>query len=384
MKIAVVNLLDSFPPRTGGSNRTFELVKILSVQNDVALYIRSIYSSVRFIKKYYSSLRIINSKYSYKKFRKNFLIRTIDIVLSSLLFVIDIRKKAYNIVIIEYGRIQSLFFFFFCKLFAKSILCIDSHNVEVIIKLRLNQFWFLTFLAEKLILKNADFNIFVSKNDLKLSHKIYNYDKQRTAILHNFLDRKKDNLWDPKVIRVNTPKILFIGSLKYYPNIEAILNIDRKIIPILKNEGIKLLFLVCGHGRKPVINNDDYFQFLGYVGNLSVVIKDCSVAIAPISCGSGTRVKIIDYFKNGIPVVSTKIGAEGLLVKNEKNIIITDDWKKFSKSIQEIIKDFDLAQNLGRNGNILYEKEYSKSYASKEIRKIIKKAVITQLDYSMK
>jgi glycosyltransferase involved in cell wall biosynthesis len=81
--------------------------------------------------------------------------------------------------------------------------------------------------------------------------------------------------------------------------------------------------------------------------------------IVPLRAGSGTRLKILNSWAMGKPVVSTSIGCEGLAAVDGENILIRDDPREFASAILRVLDDPGLAQRLGERGRVTAERLYS-------------------------
>jgi len=79
--------------------------------------------------------------------------------------------------------------------------------------------------------------------------------------------------------------------------------------------------------------------------------------VAPIRSGSGTRLKILEAFAAGVPVVSTGLGAEGLRLRGE--VVVADEGRAFAEAIVGLVRDEDRQRALGEAGRRLYEQEYN-------------------------
>jgi glycosyltransferase involved in cell wall biosynthesis len=70
------------------------------------------------------------------------------------------------------------------------------------------------------------------------------------------------------------------------------------------------------------------------------------------------RVKILDAWARGIPIVSTTVGCEGVAVRDGENILVADTPQDFAQAVVAVIRDSDLAQRLAENGRRLVEEKY--------------------------
>ena len=95
------------------------------------------------------------------------------------------------------------------------------------------------------------------------------------------------------------------------------------------------------------------------------------VAVVPLRFESGTRFKILEAGACGIPVVSTTLGAEGLSVTHEKDILIADEPESFADAIISVITNHDVALEMAKNLRTLVHKKYSITSLTEEGRLIL-------------
>lgn len=150
--------------------------------------------------------------------------------------------------------------------------------------------------------------------------------------------------------------VVFVGNLNYAPNQEAIQLLSSKIAPKVTEKIQNVKFLVIGKLKSKL--ELPGLVFTGFVDNLSDVLSISDVAVAPLFQGSGTRLKILEYFSCGLPVVSTSIGAEGLEVENGVNIFIEDNLEEFAHRIVELLNNKSLSVAIGASAKELAVASY--------------------------
>jgi glycosyltransferase involved in cell wall biosynthesis len=96
----------------------------------------------------------------------------------------------------------------------------------------------------------------------------------------------------------------------------------------------------------------------GYVADLEAYLAETAVFIVPLQAGGGMRVKIVDAWSWGLPVVSTSIGAEGLSYINETNLLLADDPDAFAAAVVSLLSKPELAERLGAAGRNTIEAQY--------------------------
>lgn len=89
----------------------------------------------------------------------------------------------------------------------------------------------------------------------------------------------------------------------------------------------------------------------------------------------GTRVKILEAFAHGVPVVSTTIGAEGLDVVHGESILIADDPTEFAKHVAHVLNDREFAARIAAGGQALFHAKYSPDIFSKTVLTIAREAL---------
>lgn len=153
--------------------------------------------------------------------------------------------------------------------------------------------------------------------------------------------------------------IVFVGNMEYLPNQEAVHAIATKIAPKIQKEISNAKFLIVGRtpGEMELPNLPD-LTFTGVVPKVTEILAASDIAIAPLFHGTGTRLKILEYFASGLPVVSTTVGAEGLDVEDGVNVVIADDMDKFVMKMIELLKDKSLSKKLGKAARELVTKRY--------------------------
>ena len=92
--------------------------------------------------------------------------------------------------------------------------------------------------------------------------------------------------------------------------------------------------------------------------DLQPYLSETAAFIVPLRSGAGMRVKILDAWNWGLPVVSTSVGADGIRAVHDDNILIADDAESFSSGILRILQDRKLSRRLSENGRSTVESLY--------------------------
>jgi glycosyltransferase involved in cell wall biosynthesis len=175
----------------------------------------------------------------------------------------------------------------------------------------------------------------------------------------------------PVQSRVKRREIVFSGNLEYEPNRDAIKYFRREIWPLLRNSGLTWRLI----GRNPAgvgrwVKGDPQIDLSGPVDDAIAEIAAAQVAVVPLRFGSGTRVKIIEAWAAGTPVVTTSIGAEGLPYRAGEHLLIADSPESFAAAVFRVLDSPATATALAVAGRALYERELTWESAWKALSQV--------------
>lgn len=135
-------------------------------------------------------------------------------------------------------------------------------------------------------------------------------------------------------------KLVFLGHMYYPPNENALKNIATIILPDLDN---RYSITILGITPRKTIEKykNPRLTFKEGVDDLSKELLNYDIALAPLSEGSGTRLKILDYLASGLPVITTSLGIEGLDNKIAHLVTVEDDLRLYAQRINFIMNNIN-------------------------------------------
>jgi sugar transferase (PEP-CTERM/EpsH1 system associated) len=157
-------------------------------------------------------------------------------------------------------------------------------------------------------------------------------------------------------------RIIFTGSMDYYPNIDGALYFAQHCWPQIKAQVPQATWILVGKNPPPQILHLSELPGVTVTGSVPDVrpyLEEAQVAIAPLLIGSGTRLKILEAFAMRKPMVSTALGCEGLNVQDGRELVIADGPENFANAVVKLLRDAPGRQLLGACGRKLVEDEYS-------------------------
>jgi glycosyltransferase involved in cell wall biosynthesis len=167
----------------------------------------------------------------------------------------------------------------------------------------------------------------------------------------------------PVIRDSNKQRITFLGGLHWPPNAEGILWFAKQVFPQVKAEAPEAVLTVVGKSPPAGLDGEG-IEVTGYVTDLMPYLAETAVFIVPLHAGGGMRVKILDAWSWGLPIVSTTIGAEGIETQPEQNILIADTASAFVQAVIRVIREPALAQQLSQAGRqtIIDKYDWQKIY----------------------
>lgn len=157
--------------------------------------------------------------------------------------------------------------------------------------------------------------------------------------------------------------LVFTGHMSYEPNVDAVLYFCRQILPAIVAKVPGTHLLVVGMQPHPSVLALEHecpgiVTVTGEIADVRPYLAQSSVSIVPLRSGSGTRLKILEAMAMRRPVVSTAIGCEGLVAKNDRHLLIRDDPAEFAQAVINLLNDTGKWNQLANAGRELVEEHY--------------------------
>ncbi len=156
--------------------------------------------------------------------------------------------------------------------------------------------------------------------------------------------------------------VVSVATMFYPPNVEGIHWFATEVFPAIRRGAPETQFYAVGSrppaGIVQLATPTNGIVVTGYVANLDPIFLRGAVVVVPLHSGSGMRVKILEAFARGIPVVSTTIGVEGIDARAGEHLLVADDAQGFADAVLRILRDPELAGRIALAGRRLVEERY--------------------------
>jgi polysaccharide biosynthesis protein PslH len=234
-----------------------------------------------------------------------------------------------------------------------------THNVEAQIwqrhyEVARNLLWkalcwreFLTMArAERLYARRADHVVTVSPADQDFFAGLT--DSRKVSVIPTGVDL---DYFQPADSAGDAQRLVFTGTMDYFPNEDGIVYLIREILPLIRRRIPEVILSVVG--RRP----SSWLQALaaktlgvevtGRVEDVRPYIREAAVYVVPLRVGGGTRLKIFEAMAMGKAIVSTSIGAEGLDVRHDRDIVLADGPPAFANAVVDLLQDEARRRRIG-------------------------------------
>ena len=202
-----------------------------------------------------------------------------------------------------------------------------------------NQSWHIKRYEQK-ICRRAD-TILAAPNDIE---ELVSIGAERSKFYTTYHLGDDSLLSLPDLHYSNSEKsLLYVGTLSWEANINGLLWFYSSAWPLIKAKHPDLKFYIVGKNPDDRITafaeKDPQIILTGYVEDLEPYFQRSRAFISPLLFGSGIKVKVISSLYRGIPCVTTSIGAEGLYLKDGKELFIRDNASGFADAIHILLTD---------------------------------------------
>jgi glycosyltransferase involved in cell wall biosynthesis len=165
----------------------------------------------------------------------------------------------------------------------------------------------------------------------------------------------------PALPQFRTSSILHLGTMFWPPNVAGVLWFARDVMPLIWARLPDARFVVAGKNPPAEIQAlaaDPRIEVTGYVADPLPILEAADAFVVPLFSGGGMRVKILDGWLWGLPIVSTRLGAEGIDLGDGETILLADDAPAFAEATYRVLTDPALNTRLRSQGRAWVEAAY--------------------------
>ena len=167
--------------------------------------------------------------------------------------------------------------------------------------------------------------------------------------------------------------LVFLGGFRHRPNVDGVQYfIDECFPEIIQNfPSIRLNVLGSHLEEISQIYPTDRVILQGFVPQADIFLQQFRVMVAPLRYGAGMKGKIVSALSNGLPVVTTSVGAEGMYLVDGETALIRDSPEEFSEAVAQLLADDDLWRHLSQNGQQHVDSHFSSEITQSSLSRLL-------------
>ncbi len=192
--------------------------------------------------------------------------------------------------------------------------------------------WLKTSAYERHVLKRHRHIVVVSSDDEKFVRR--HSPQADIAFIPNGVDTE---YFAPAKLQPDHTTLLFVGGFEYGPNVDAFHYFHQEIFPLVRAYRPDIRFIAVGRNPsesiKAVAIRDPQVTVTGTVDDVRPYYAQSTLVVTPLRIGGGTKLKLLEAFAMGVPVVSTSVGCEGTEARDGEHLRVADSPKTFAESV---------------------------------------------------
>ena len=175
----------------------------------------------------------------------------------------------------------------------------------------------------------------------------------------------------PQGLPIQPNKLIFVGTMNWYPNIQAVLYIAEKLWPRLKQKHQGLVCDIIGANPpasiRALADRFPDFHVHGFVNDVRPYIEAATIYVCPIRDGGGTKLKLLDAMAMEKAVVAYPMACEGINVRHDHNVLLAKNETMFIEHIDHLLDADERREALGRAARRLIVESYGYHAIGKQL-----------------
>lgn len=207
---------------------------------------------------------------------------------------------------------------------------------------------------EKKVAALCDQNLFTSESELKIFREFA--PDARAMTLPNGVDLTRE---PTRAYRPN--KLVFVGSMDYFPNVDAMLYFTGEILPLIRKEVPDVELFIVGRNPSSQVKALERLKNVTVTGDVDEVgsyLQDAAASVIPLRIARGIQNKILEAMAHGVPVITTDAALNGIMAKPGRDLLTADDTHDFAQKVVAVLKDRCMRNHLATDALRLVQQDY--------------------------
>ena len=371
-----------YPPHQGAALRNFNLIKNLA--RDHEIHILSFGDPAQDpgpLIRYCATIRVIPfpRRRSVERMVTTFLSRHADMELR--LRSVDFRRRLESLLqkegfdIIQAEGLEMAQYLSLAPRRGRPVPVFDDHNAEYVLQRRAWELdrhspfrwpsaiysliqWQKLARYERQVCQRAGAVVAVSEADRRALEALA--PGLSVTVVPNGIDPDYFYPYPERVQKACGTRLVFTGTLDYRPNVDALVWFCREVLSRVARREPEVKLYIVGqrpHRRVQALAGERVV-ITGWVPDVRPYLARSAVYVVPLRIGGGTRFKLLEAMASGVPVVSTRLGAEGIAVVDGEDVLLADSASDFAERVLELLRSPERAARLARRARERVVAEY--------------------------
>jgi len=171
--------------------------------------------------------------------------------------------------------------------------------------------------------------------------------------------------------------LVITGTLNYHPNIASVHYFVREILPLVQRQvpDIQLQLVGANPDESIKVLTNDSIKITGFVPSITDYLHRSTIALAPVTYGSGIQIKVLEAFLTATPLVATSTALRGLDVQHEREVLIADTPTDFANAVLRLLAHPVLRTRIGEAGRKYVEQNHDLRVTTAQLVDIYKQVI---------
>jgi len=215
---------------------------------------------------------------------------------------------------------------------------------------------------ERQVARQFDASVFVSEHEAALFRSLAPRSADKVHAIYNGVDLQRfaadPTLRNPFAEQQGVARLVFVGAMDYWPNVDAVQWFVREVMPLLRARRRIALWIVGGNPTREVqsLQQAGDVHVTGRVDDIRDYVQHADVCVAPLRIARGIQNKVLESLAMARPTVVTSPALEGIPAESGRHLMLADTPSAICEAIENLLDDEQLRSRLANEGRALMEK----------------------------